>query len=719
MPKLQVSDEKGDDPPKESLEDETQEESMQQVIDKKGEAQQSLTAREAQSDGKEEQGPNIKKFQNRWLAMFQWLEFDEDRNLMTCSLCVKAGFTNTMTEGTKNFRTSTLTRHVKSSDHQRTLALNKPAQQNLKKTLANAVTAEEEAVVAAMKVAYWLAKETIPMAKFKSLMGLLTDLGTPKIALLKLSDSDSTDYTSPDSVRDFLDSISTDLDNQVTEKLKNSPAVCLLTDESTDPRTRKKLSVMARVVDPNTMESSTEYLRDVKIETSTARGIKEALDNELAQRGMTAKDVDHLGTDGAKVMTGVKEGLTGLFLRDNPHLINSHCSAHRVALASSQAANNIPQVKEFSHTMEMIYYHFKRCPGKIDTVTAIQKILKEPELKYREVHEIRWLSCYESIQAVYRTLDSLITYLEQVGPTDPSGEGVRRKVSSVMFVGLTYSMMDILAIVTKLSLVFQKKDLDVSAAKVSIDHALTDLQDLKGDTHPLGKPSHWQTMPPEVMGGEFKGHKLSMPKTPGLLEKTRLHYIDAVIENLQARFPEAELMAAFAVLSMRPLSMVPDVNSWGNDKLEMLISHYGADKEHLFKPKDDPRAQSSRSEAKIDADEARDEWRQLKQTVLHELYPRDNMRELWVLINKYHKDQFPNMLKLAYYALTHPTHTSDCERSFSNQNAITTTRRNRLSPENIDKIMRIQIQGPLLGAYDFLPALAFWRSLRYRYIFKK
>ncbi len=49
-----------------------------------------------------------------------------------------------------------------------------------------------------------------------------------------------------------------------------------------------------------------------------------------------------LGTDGATVMTGKKEGLTGHFLRQNPHLVQTHCSAHRLALCSEQAAENIP-----------------------------------------------------------------------------------------------------------------------------------------------------------------------------------------------------------------------------------------------------------------------------------------------------------------------------------------------------------------------------------------
>ena len=39
-------------------------------------------------------------------------------------------------------------------------------------------------------------------------------------------------------------------------------------------------------------------------------------------------------------------------------------------------------------------------------------------------------------------------------------------------------------------------------------------------------------------------------------------------------------------------------------------------------------------------------------------------------IHKFHKDTFPNMLKLAAFTLNLPVHTADCERGFSLQNNV-------------------------------------------------
>ena len=114
----------------------------------------------------------------------------------------------------------------------------------------------------------------------------------------------------------------------------------------------------------------------------------------------------------------------------------------------------------------MLYYHFKKSPNKVDKLENIQKLLEEPSLRYREVHQVRWLSFYEALDAVYRTLDSLITYLTSVSNSDPAAAGIKKRVGQELFISITYSMMDILQPIMKLCLVFQKQDLDIVLVQV-------------------------------------------------------------------------------------------------------------------------------------------------------------------------------------------------------------------------------------------------------------
>ncbi|MEW8547604.1 MAG: hypothetical protein AB2693_29195 [Candidatus Thiodiazotropha sp.] len=64
-------------------------------------------------------------------------------------------------------------------------------------------------------------------------------------------------------------------------------------------------------------------------------------------------------------MTGTKEGLTGHFLKANLHLVNTHCAAHRLALCTEQAAKTIPEMSDYQHTLEMIFYHFKKVTSEM------------------------------------------------------------------------------------------------------------------------------------------------------------------------------------------------------------------------------------------------------------------------------------------------------------------------------------------------------------------
>ncbi|XP_069123198.1 uncharacterized protein [Argopecten irradians] len=172
-----------------------------------------------------------------------------------------------------------------------------------------------------------------------------------------------------------------------------------------------------------------------------------------------------LGTDGASTMTGKKEGLTGQFLRQNPHLHNTHCSAHRLALCSEQAARKVPAITEFQQNLEMIFYHFKQSPSKCDKIEAVQKLIDQPTVKYREVHQVRWLSFYDALYTVNTTLDSLLTYLSTMFGKDPKAVGLRKKVEKEIFIRLSFAVLDILAPVMELSLVFQKEDLDIGFVK--------------------------------------------------------------------------------------------------------------------------------------------------------------------------------------------------------------------------------------------------------------
>ena len=66
-------------------------------------------------------------------------------------------------------------------------------------------------------------------------------------------------------------------------------------------------------------------------------------------------------------MTGRQSGVAARLKGHNPEIVSLHCGAHRLALASSQAAQHVSYMKTFDSNLVALdsnlvalYYHFKK-----------------------------------------------------------------------------------------------------------------------------------------------------------------------------------------------------------------------------------------------------------------------------------------------------------------------------------------------------------------------
>ena len=80
----------------------------------------------------------------------------------------------------------------------------------------------------------------------------------------------------------------------------------------------------------------------------------------------------------------------------------------------------------------------------------------------------------------------------------------------------------------------------------------------------------------------------------------------------------------------------------------------------------------------------------------------------------HHREEIPNLIKLASIALIMPTSTAECERGFSAQNQTLTDLRNRLDTAGLIVLMTIDIEGPALNQFDFHVAYKEWTSEKRR-----
>ena len=218
----------------------------------------------------------------------------------------------------------------------------------------------------------------------------------------------------------------------------------------------------------------------------------------------------------------------------------------------------------------------------------MQELLNEPNLKVKEVHEVHWMSIYKAVETVYRSIDSLISLFSTEKDAKP--KGFAKKLGNSDFISTTYMLMDILPIITELCMVFQKTDLDVFTVQVSVQQCIKDLERYKGGDH-LHKTyvdelkEHVTTVDNRLT---FKGNHIIL-KGQRNTENLKNTFVDKLIEKLNERFPaeDSNILYAFGTLGCRPLSFLSkeELEDWGNEKIGVLVEHFGKEKLHEFEPR--------------------------------------------------------------------------------------------------------------------------------------
>lgn len=108
-----------------------------------------------------------------------------------------------------------------------------------------------------------------------------------------------------------------------------------------------------------------------------------------------------------------------------------------------------------------LFYYFKGSSKRESRLHEIQTILEDPCLTIKEIHSVRWLSYFNALTTVFRTLDSLFTYLEELHRLgkDPKATGLKKKMATDTFIQSTYMLMDAMGPVTILSQFLQTENI--------------------------------------------------------------------------------------------------------------------------------------------------------------------------------------------------------------------------------------------------------------------
>ena len=131
-----------------------------------------------------------------------------------------------------------------------------------------------------------------------------------------------------------------------------------------------------------------------------AETIKNEIIKAIRSVGLACADLVGLGSDGAIVMTGRSNGMGAKVEQEAPALVHIRCLAHRVSLASCDAAAAFPSLQKVKGTLLRLNNYFKSSAVRYSQLKELQEFFDEPSLKLKEPAQIRWLSVHSAISTV-------------------------------------------------------------------------------------------------------------------------------------------------------------------------------------------------------------------------------------------------------------------------------------------------------------------------------
>ncbi|NXL95949.1 CQ113 protein, partial [Alectura lathami] len=639
-------------------------------------------------------------FNEHWKEEFTWLEFDYERKLMFCIECRQAlvknkhgKAENAFTVGTDNFQRHALLRHVTSGAHRQALAVNReqlafearghPELRSVLKVEVN------PAKVAVLTTVYWMAKEEIPDEKCSSLLDL------QKFNLCQaLLASEHSEYYHAGSVRDMQAAIAKVLHNEDRHRIKASPFVGLVVDETVDAMEHRSLAVFTTTVSPCSGQTSATFLGSFELPVGEVMGAFGIPSMKLTWLSAGS------ASPGAERLSGAGAALSSLC----PLLTEMHCLSHGSSLLPAEGGVSIEYLQKYETTVDAVYRLYSSSAGESSGLQELRSVLDLCEIDLGSPRAIRWTSIFPAVEAIDSSWPTLVLLLESEAERSPVALSLCQELKKFQFVAFTKILLDVLPIFQKLSRFFQLEDFDLSILKPIVSATATTLQAQKCSSG-QNLQEFLSTMnehPRDDREGEgrlyYKGVELANCSQVHLrhFEHLKEAYLESVRGNLLDRFPSSVLEAVSSFSAIFNPKCYPqsleDIGSYGVSELNFLLQAYSR---------------------VVVSERALSDFPLFKRIVfsLSQLSFRDLCVKLVYSSSEMH-ELFPDFAVLAAIALALPLGSVLAEKISRGRELLKRGRSRCAKDEGLSDLMKIAIDGPAIDEFDFALAIEYYESMQ-------
>ena len=622
----------------------------------------------------------------------------EKENKLFCKPCVDypqlSDPSSTLVTGNTSYRVGGLDKHWTSNPHLRAAnqvlvearrAAQEPVDGPMDTMMRKLNEQNKDILIKLFNTVYFILKYEEPFSALPRQLALQIKNGS---SLSRLSS-----YKSDQACRRLAQHISDEIREPIARALREATVISVMFDGATDKSTEEVEVVYVRYLKDG--EPQTRYLSLQPLQHAHAQGVYDAINNAFKHHGIEdwQNKVVGIGCDGANVNIGKKNSVASRILEVNGETVVVHCVAHRLELGILNAIKEENNLQTVKSVLQMIYKHYHYSPKAVREIKEIADALDEKFLKPNKVDGTRWTPHMKrALEVLTSSYQILYTHFEHVSQSKPGettaevrGRAVflANKLKDFRILHFIHFMLDLLDVIARLSLEFQKDNLTVSSMLDALEVAQLELTALT-----LKPGEHLQKFTDAIENKSYKGTIL---KNHSEEKELYSNVIQNVQDHLSSRLePEKDKVLKAARVfepSQWPQDRA-DLARYGDDQINLLLDQFA----NLLERKN------------IEPDEIRTQWIQLKAYIRN----LGNHGRIAMCYFNGMKERFSSILSLYEIATVIPCSSAICERGFSCLKRIKQDWRCSLAVEQVDRLMLVSLEGPSFEDYEAERALNRW-----------
>nr|DBA27973.1 TPA: hypothetical protein GDO54_008407 [Pyxicephalus adspersus] len=647
-------------------------------------------------------------FNEHWKEEFTWLEFDYERKLMFCVECRQAlvknkhgKAENAFTVGTDNFQRHALLRHVTSGAHKQALAVNREQlamelqfHQEMKSVIK---TEMDPSKIAIMATVCCMAKENISSKKLSSLLEL------QKFNLCEaLLSSEQNEYYHSSSVREMQVAIVKVLHNEDRRRLKESPFIGLVVDETVDIKEHHSLVVFTTSITPCDGQPYITFLGRFELSSGETTPVVEKIVEILNDFQISLKNVAWFSSDGSLLMTDKQNGVGEKLKTLCPLLTEFHCISHRGSLLPTESFVSVDYGGKYESVMDAVYRLYGNKTGEASSFQELRNVIITCGIDLNCPGTVHWTAILPAVESIDSLWPTLVLLLESESAKSPIASGLCIELKKFWFVAFTKVLLDILPIFQKLNQFFQIEDLDISMINPIVLASQATLQAQKNTNGPNLQEflNELNEHPDDDNESRFyyKGVELGDCSKIHLkgFELIKEACLDCVCRNLLDRFPGNVLQVIGSLSTILNPKCYPssldDISAYGELELRHLLQYFS----NVLLP-----------------ERASNDFALFKRIVFS--LSHLTFRELCIKLvhsNSEMHELFPDFTVLAAVALVMPVGSTLFEKINRAKELWKKHHLEGIVEGGFSEVLKISIDRPSLNELDFAKAIDFFEDIR-------